>query len=193
MKKLILSIVFVLGVFVASAQNNDARTNKDFVSSVSTNDQIRQLSNKMQLNEGQYIRLRDLSRAKNEQIREINNMYVNDATTRQQKLQAVNQDFEKQLAQTVSQEQFTAYLATQGRAPMNNAGNTYQATGYGGQSLESGAATGTSVNGGAANPSDANINNNSNTNVNGNDAKEKKKAKKEKRSGKMKSEKINNF
>jgi len=197
MKKLILSTVFALGVLGVSAQHNDTRTNKNFLSSVSTSDEIRQLSNQMQLNEGQYIRLRDLSRAKNEQIREINNMYANDATTRQQKLQAVNQDFEKQLAQTVSQEQFTAYLATQGRGPANNAGNNYQATGYGGRSLEGGAATGTSVNGGAVNPNEAGMNNNNNANISANETKEKKKDKaknkKENKRGKMKAGEMNSF
>ncbi|GEO03690.1 hypothetical protein AAE02nite_13540 [Adhaeribacter aerolatus] len=197
MKKLILSTFFTLSVLAVSAQtegsagmaHHTGKPNKDYLSTVSTSDAIRQLSNQMQLNEGQYIRLRDLSRAKNEQVREINNMYANDAATRQQKLQAANQEFERQLAQTVSQEQFTAYLATQGRAPANTAGNNYQATGYGGQSLEGAAATGTSVNGGAVNPNEAGTTNNQgaiNANTGSNKEKKAKHIKKENRRNKMK-------
>ena len=190
MKKLILSTAFAMSVLAVSAQtgggintkNEINKSNRDYLSMVSTDNDIRQLSEQMRLNEGQYIRLRDLTRAKNEQIREVSNMYANDAAVRQQKLQALNQEFERQLAQTVSQAQFTAYLETQGRTPANGTNNPMQATGNGGQTLE-GAATGTSLNGGAANTNDGN-----NVNI-GNDRKMKaNKAKKESRRNKMKME-----
>lgn len=202
MKKLLLSATFIFGVMAAVAQtgggttpgNISAKSNRNYLSSVSTNDDIRQLANRMQLNEAQYIRLRDLTRAKNDQLREINNMYANDPNNRQQKMQAANQEFERQLAQSVSQSQFTAYLETQGRAPGNAMGNTLQATGYGGQSLEGGAATGTSVNGGAVNTNDNGSGNNTMVNAVSTNNKERRsdKNKKESRRSKMKTDKEDN-
>ena len=161
MKRLFLSAVFAISVMVATAQTGGtnattriSKSDKVYLSSVSTSEEIRQLAIQMELNEGQYIKLRDLYRAKNAQVQEINNMYANDAAMRQSKLAAINQDFEKQLAQTVSQSQFSAYLASQGRAPVANPGSIHQAAGYGGQAMEGGAATGTSNNGGVVNPSE---------------------------------------
>ncbi|MDB5261271.1 MAG: hypothetical protein JWQ14_552 [Adhaeribacter sp.] len=180
MKRLFFSTALALTVSVAAAQtgggttagNNSARSGKALLSTVSTNDEVRRLATQMQLNEGQYIILRDLNRAKTEQIREINNMYANDAATRQAKLVAANQAFEKQLAQSVSQSQYSAYLAALGRAPEATPGSIHQAGGYGGRSLESGAATGTSINGGAVSSDDG-----TNTNVPVNQQKRNKKEK----------------
>ena len=116
-------------------------------------------------------------------------MYANDAATRQQKLQAFNQEFEKQLAQTVSQSQFTAYLASQGRAPVANPGSIHQAAGYGGQALESGAATGTSINGGVVNPNEPAATESGKIDETSGADKEKKRDKREIRKSKMKKEK----
>lgn len=107
---------------------------------VSTNAEIRDLANKLQLNEGQYIRLRDLSKARQEQIAEINSMYSNDPAMRQAKLQAAQREFDSQLAQSIGQKQFTAYLELQGQAA--GSGAAYQAAGYGGRSLEEGTGAG---------------------------------------------------
>ncbi|MGV3640579.1 MAG: hypothetical protein ACO1NZ_08685 [Adhaeribacter sp.] len=94
------------------------------------------MANKLQLNEGQYIRLRDLTKTRNEQIEEINSMYSNDPAMRQAKIQAAQQEFDNQLAQSVNQKQFTAYLEMQGRSPAES--KAFQAGGYGGRALEEG-------------------------------------------------------
>jgi len=175
MKKIFISAVFVMGVLSASAQTsssntNTATTNANYASRVSTDKEIRDTANRLQLNEGQYIRFRDLSRARNEQLREANNMYANDAAGLQARLNTINKTFEIQLAQEISSKQFTAYLESQGRA--NGAiGTSYQAGGYGGSSLEGGSATGTSTNGGAVNSntnSSGTINNSTNVSENAN-------------------------
>jgi len=150
MKRIVLSAALAMGVLVASAQTSsgtvatNSKTNN--TSRVSTDAEIRQMANQLQLNEATYIKFRDLNKARNEQLREANNMYANDAAGLKSRVQAINKNFESQLAQSVSEKQFTAYLESQGRTP---AGSGYQAAGYGGNSMESGAATGTSVNGGA--------------------------------------------
>jgi hypothetical protein len=144
MKKVILGAWFAVLTLGAVAQNNAPALTAGIADmpKVSTNEEIRTLANQLQLNEGQYIRLRDLSKARQEQISEINSMYSNDPSMRQAKLQAAQQEFDSQLAQSISQKQFTAYLELQGRTPATSA-PAYQAGGYGGSSLEEGATTGT--------------------------------------------------
>ena len=68
MKKLFLSTAFAMSVLAASAQTGGtnvttriSKSDRDYlVFRLVLTDDIRQLSNQMQLNEGQYIRLRDL-------------------------------------------------------------------------------------------------------------------------------------
>jgi hypothetical protein len=140
MKKIILGIWFAVVGLSAVAQHT-APASMQQMPQVSTNAEIRNLANQLQLNEGQYIRLRDLSKARQEQIAEINSMYSNDPAMRQAKIQAAQQEFDSQLAQSIGSKQFTAYLQLQGRHPASS-GGTYQAAGYGGRSLEEGTATG---------------------------------------------------
>lgn len=138
MKKAILTVWFAgmgLGAFAQSGAPAAPNWAAD-MPQVSTNKDIRQMANKLQLNEGQYIRLRDLSKARQEQIDEINSMYSNDPAMRQAKIQAAQQEFDAQLAQSINQKQFTAYLEMQGRSPAE--AKAYQAGGYGGRSLEEG-------------------------------------------------------
>lgn len=141
MKKLILGAWFALMGLGAFAQNSPPAGMQD-MPQVSTSAEIRNLANQLQLNEGQYIRLRDLSKARQEQIAEINSMYSNDPAMRQAKIQAAQKEFDSQLAQSIGQKQFTAYLQLQGRTPASSS-PAYQAGGYGGRSLEEGTTTGT--------------------------------------------------
>jgi hypothetical protein len=142
MKKAILGAWLTLMGLGAYAQNGSPAMASSFngMPQVSTNNDIRQLANQLQLNEGQYIRLRDLSKARQEQITEINSMYSNDPDMRQAKIRAAQQEFDAQLAQSVSPKQFTAYLQLQGN-PAGTTGAAYQAGGYGGRSLEESALT----------------------------------------------------
>ncbi len=190
MKRIVLSAAFAMGVLIASAQTvsgtNTTNSKDNVASRVSTDIEIRQRANQLQLNEGKYIIFRDLSKARNEQLSEAQNMYANDAAALTKRVQAINQTFETQLAQNLSQSQFTAYLETQGRVP---SGSGSQAAGYGGVSLEGGAATGTSTNGGAVNnnASDTNLNNASEANkpmIMDNEKQGKRKADKERRKNK---------
>jgi hypothetical protein len=142
MKKAILGAWFAMMGLGAYAQTGSPAPpgNMADMPQVSTNNDIRQLANQLQLNEGQYIRLRDLSKARQEQITEINSMYSNDPAMRQAKIKAAQQEFDSNLAQSITSKQFTAYLQLQGRSP-GAAGAPYQAGGYGGRSLEEGATT----------------------------------------------------
>jgi hypothetical protein len=141
MKKVILGAWFAAMGFGVYAQTGSTAAVGSTTSmpQVSTSNEVRQLANQLQLNEGQYIRLRDLSKTRQEQITEINSMYSNDPAMRQAKVMAAQQEFDAQLAQAVTQKQFTAYLQLQGRSP-GGAGAAYQAGGYGGRSLEEGTA-----------------------------------------------------
>jgi hypothetical protein len=141
MKKAILGLWLGLIGLSAAAQNSAPAGMAD-MDQVSTNEEIRSLANQLRLNEGQYIRLRDLSKARQEQIAEINSMYSNDPAMRQAKIQAAQQEFDSQLAQSIGQKSFTAYLQLQGRNP-DASGAAYQAGGYGGRSLEEGTTMGT--------------------------------------------------
>jgi hypothetical protein len=172
-----------MGVLVASAQTSSApvatNAHNNYTSRVSTDNEIREMANKLELNEANYIRFRDLSRARNEQLREANNMYANDAAGLKKRVQTINKEFENQLAQTFSQKQYTAFLELQGRVAD---GIGSQAAGYGGSSFESNAATGTSTNGGAVN----NANDANKPHIMGNSGHENGKVTGEKRKSKMK-------
>jgi hypothetical protein len=138
MKKVILGACLTMIGLAAYAQNGTP--SQADMPQVSTNNDVRQLANQLQLNEGQYIRLRDLNKARQEQVTEINSMYSNDPVMRQAKIKATQQEFDTQLAQSISPKQYTAYLQLQGRSP-GESGAAYQAGGYGGRSLEGTATT----------------------------------------------------
>jgi hypothetical protein len=143
MKKAILGAWFTVMGLGAYAQNGSpaAPGHMADMPQVSTNNDVRQLANQLQLNEGQYIRLRDLNKARQEQITEINSMYSNDPAMRQAKIKAAQQEFDANLAQSVTTKQYTAYLQLQGRSTGATAA-PYQAGGYGGRSLEEGSTSG---------------------------------------------------
>jgi len=139
MKKIILgALIFGMALSASAQTNSDAfPTAAKYTDHVSTNDQIRQMATQLRLNEGQYIRFRDVSKARAGQIAELNNLYANDPAMRQAKINAVNKAFDEQLAQSLTSTQFTAYLKAVGQYP--TATNTnLEATGYGGRSFETG-------------------------------------------------------
>ncbi len=141
MKKIVLS-AFLLGgsfnVFAQTASTSAVITTAP--TQVSTNDEVRKLANRLELNEAEYIALRDLMKSRNEQMAEVNSMYSNDPAMRQSKTAAINKEYESNLSKSLNTKQYTAYLESQGRtAPA--AGTGLEASGYGGRSLESGAAT----------------------------------------------------
>ena len=141
MKKIILGTLVCMMALSATAQTNSKISPivaAKYTSHVSTDDQIRQMATQLRLNEGQYIRFRDVSKARAGQIAEINSLYANDQTMRQAKTDAVNKEYDAQLAQSLSAAQFTAYLTAIGQSPAATNTNL-EATGYGGRTFETGA------------------------------------------------------
>ncbi|WP_026464456.1 hypothetical protein [Adhaeribacter aquaticus] len=130
MKKLILSSFMLASVLVATAQTNSTESHIQVgvynPSRVSTPEEVRQLANQLELNEGQYVKLRDLMRSRQEQISQINSMYANDAQMRERRLQAIQQNFDSNLAQAISPKQFNSYLALTGRATDTQSGGTLE-------------------------------------------------------------------
>lgn len=133
MKKLVFSAFLLAGSFNVFAQTVTTSP----PTQVSTNDDIRMLANRLELNEREYILLRDVMKTRNEQIAEVNSMYSNDPVMRQSKLASIDKEYESSLSKNLNTKQYTAYLESQGRAPVST-GTGLEAGGYGGRSLESG-------------------------------------------------------
>jgi len=140
MKKIILGVL-ISGIALSASAQTNSKTNQTaaakYSDHVSTNDQIRQMATQLRLNEGQYIRFRDVSKARASQIAEIKSLYANDKAMQQAKINAVNKEFDAQLAQSLTSSQFTAYLQAIGQSPAATNTNL-EATGYGGRSFETG-------------------------------------------------------
>ncbi|WP_181305378.1 hypothetical protein [Rufibacter sp. XAAS-G3-1] len=118
MKKLILSAFLLGAVYTAQAQTNltGAAATSRAVLSMSAQEMSRQMYNELQLNEGQYIKLRALNQARFDKFSEIEKMYGNDAQMRDAKIKEVNQQLDQEFAQVLTPKQFTAYLEMDGRA-----------------------------------------------------------------------------
>ena len=137
MKRIILgALIFSINLNVLAQTNPKKKPSDNYTSQVSTNEQIRQMATQLQLNEGRYIQFRDINKARASEIAEINSLYANDAAMRQSKLEAVNKQYDAQLAQALTPSQFNAYLQAVGRTA-DVKDNPLKAAGYGGRSIES--------------------------------------------------------
>lgn len=117
MKKLLLSALFIGTVYTAQAQTTLTGTaaSSRAVLSMSATEMTRQMYNELELNEGQYIKLRALNQARLDRFNEVERMYSNDSQMREAKIKEVNSQLDEEFAQVLSPKQFTAYLAMDGR------------------------------------------------------------------------------
>ncbi|MBC3539794.1 hypothetical protein ACFSC6_21095 [Rufibacter sediminis] len=125
MKKLILSALFIGAVYTAQAQTNLTGTAaaSRTVLSMSAQEMSRQMYNELELNEGQYIKLKALNQARFDKFSEIEKMYASDAQMREAKIKEVNEQLDQEFAQILTPKQFTSYLEMDGR-PVAQAATT---------------------------------------------------------------------
>ncbi|WP_125077721.1 hypothetical protein [Rufibacter latericius] len=118
MKKLLLSALFIGAVYSAQAQTNLTGTAaaSRAVLSMSAQEMSRQMYNELELNEGQYVKLKALNQARFDKFSEIEKMYATDAQMRDAKIKEVNEQLDQEFAQILTPKQFTAYLEMDGRA-----------------------------------------------------------------------------
>ena len=137
MKRIILgAFISAISLSVLAQTNTKKIAAGNYTDQVSTNEQIRQMAVQLQLNEGRYIQFREINKARASEVSDINSLYANDAAVRQSKLDAVNKQYDVQLAQALTISQFNAYLQAVGRtSEVKN--NSLKAAGYGGRSIES--------------------------------------------------------
>jgi hypothetical protein len=118
MKKFILSALFLGSVFTVQAQTNLAGTAAATraVLSMSVQEKTRQMYNDLELNEGQYIKIKALNQARFDKFSEIEKMYANDPQQMEAKIKDVNSQLDQEFAQILNPKQFTSYLEMDGRA-----------------------------------------------------------------------------
>jgi len=136
MKKFILSALFLGAVYTAQAQTNLAGTaaTTRTVLSMSATDMTRRMYNELELNEGQYVKLKALNQARLDRFRELERMYSNDPQMLDAKINEVNEQLDEEFAQVLTPKQFTAYLELEGRggegmSSSSNASSTNAAAG----------------------------------------------------------------
>ncbi|GAB2536315.1 hypothetical protein [Rufibacter soli] len=117
MKKFILSALFLGAMFTAQAQTNLTGTAATVrtVLSMSATEMSRQMYNDLQLNEGQYVKIKALNQARLDKFNEIEKMYANDAQMRDAKIKEVNAQLDQEFAAILTPKQFTSYLEFDGR------------------------------------------------------------------------------
>ncbi|WP_192821004.1 hypothetical protein [Rufibacter sp. LB8] len=127
MKKFFLSALMLGAFYTAQAQTNLTGTAaaSRTVLSMSATELSRQMYNDLELNEGQYVKIKSLNQARLDRFNEIERMNSNDIQMRDAKLAEVNTQMDEEFAQILTPKQFTAYLELDGRgtstaAPASN-------------------------------------------------------------------------
>ena len=123
MKKIFFAIVLSMGMTAAIAQSK---------TSASASYNVDQMSSQMMsdygLDEAQYIRVKSINRDRVNRMTEIDRMYANDPQMRQQKLDALNSEFDSRYQEVFRGEQYQSYLNAQGRGttaqPGTSTGNS---------------------------------------------------------------------
>lgn len=103
MKKLLTSAFFILTLFAANAEGNDAYTR--------ASEMARRMASDIQLNEREYIEVRKLAVQKIERIDEIKSMYSNDKDMMAKKINEAEENFNYNLRIALNTKQFENYLA----------------------------------------------------------------------------------
>ncbi|MFC6999876.1 hypothetical protein [Rufibacter roseus] len=127
MKKLILSAFLFSAFYTAQAQTEltgAAAASRANLATMSATEMTRQMYNDLELNEGQYIKLKALNQSRIDRYNEIQRMYSNDTQMRDAKMREVNEQIDKEYAQILTPKQFTAYLENEGRLPEGAAGSS---------------------------------------------------------------------
>ncbi|AKQ45441.1 hypothetical protein TH63_06975 [Rufibacter radiotolerans] len=142
MKKFILSALFLGAIFTAQAQTNLTGTAATVrtVLSMSATEMSRQMYNDLQLNEGQYVKIKALNQARLDKFSEIEKMYANDAQMRDAKIKEVNAQLDQEFAAILTPKQFTAYLEFDGR-PVQTSTTTDSSSTSGVMNMNSSTAT----------------------------------------------------
>jgi len=106
MKKLFTSaLLFVVLVSAQAAQDTP-----DQIKAKAT-ETTRQLAQKIGLNEQEYIRIKAFTVEKLMAAKEVNEMYANDADMRTKKLQAIDEEYNKNVLATLSPKQHENFMA----------------------------------------------------------------------------------
>lgn len=130
--KLVLSTLFLLVTLATSAnaqmkERHAELPGSDGPSEASVDEATRQISKQLNLNEGQYIRLRAANKTKLARLDEIQWQYQDDAAMRDAKLMELESQFESECSRILTPSQLSMYHDEQKRdavpsAPANNEG-----------------------------------------------------------------------
>ncbi len=106
MKKLFTSAFLFLVLFSAQA----AQDTPEQIKAMAT-ETTRQLAQKIGFNEQEYIKVKAFTVEKLLAVKEVNEMYVNDAEMLNKKLRAIEEEYSKSLVAVLSPKQQETYMA----------------------------------------------------------------------------------
>ena len=125
MNKFILSaftITLALGSLSASAQMSDRLLAEPAFSQAPSNNALevtREMTNRLHLNEAQFVKLLPLNRTKISGLNSINHQYKNDEATRHQKIAELEAQFEQECSRILTPSQLSQFQQQPGGAPAN--------------------------------------------------------------------------
>ena len=106
----VLPLLLAIGSFNANAQTFDRRVEQATPSKSASNDPMavtREMSNRLQLNESQFLKLLPLNRTRISGMNSINHMYKKDEATRTQKLMELESQFEQECSRILTPSQLS--------------------------------------------------------------------------------------
>jgi len=120
------AVLLVMGVSTANAQMADRQVEHPAPGNRSSSDALsmtREMTNRLQLNEAQFVKLLPINRTKLSSINSINHMYKADEATRTQKLQELEAQYEQECSRILTPSQLSQLQQQNGRpvtAPANS-------------------------------------------------------------------------
>ncbi len=115
-----LSLCFALGTFSAQAQVTDRRAEQSQPTKKETPDAValtREMSQRLRLNEVQYMKLLNVNRTKLSSINSIKHLYNNDETMRAQKMSELEAQYEQECSRILTPSQLSQLQQQQGTQP----------------------------------------------------------------------------
>lgn len=113
MKKLLTSAFLFFVFFTANAANNPANINNE-ASTIA-----RQLANQIELNESEYIQVKNYTVEKLAFVAEITEMYSNNPEMMNRKLTEVEKDYQHKITSLLNVKQYENYLTINNTAPQS--------------------------------------------------------------------------
>ncbi len=110
MKKIFLAILISAGSTFTFAQTKTSET-------FNVTEASRQMYNDLQLNEAQYLKVRQLNQLKHDRMRDMEQVYRNDPQMMDQKRAALNAELDAEYRSVLRPDQFEMYLSQEGRNP----------------------------------------------------------------------------